>query len=586
MKALKNSWDLSLLYKSEKDPQIEKDLKAIEIAFEKFEKKYKGKDFTSSSIKLSQAIKDRMALEEVMKGSKPWWYFALRNDLNSDDKVAGAKATSNNERLTLARNKIAFFKLAIAKIPKPEQKKLLNDKKLEDFKYFLRVIFDEAEYLLTEEEEQLSSLLANPGYGMWIKGQNKLLSQQTVSYKGKKLPIPEATSILSDEPKKDRDILHKELTKVLSGISHFAEAEINAIYNFKKIMDERRGFEKPYSATVLDYENDEETVENLVSLVTKNFKISHRFYRLHKKLLKEKKLTLSDRGVAIGKIDKKFEFEKAVGLVKRAFERIDHKFVEIFERFLDNAQIDVYPKKGKKGGAYCWGMTNAPTFVLLNHTGNINSVGTLAHEMGHAFHTELSKSQPIHYQGYTTSTAETASTFFEQVLDLELEKELTDKERVVLLHNKIMGDMSTIFRQIAFFNFELELHNKIRKEGEVSKEEIAKLMSKHLKSYLGDAFEITEEDGYFFVYLSHMRRFFYVYSYAYGQLISRALFEKWKEDKSFSKKIEQFLRAGGSMSPKDIFKSIGIDTSDPEFFRTGLKSIEKDIDRLEKLISR
>ena len=95
--------------------------------------------------------------------------------------------------------------------------------------------------------------------------------------------------------------------------------------------------------------------------------------------------------------------------------------------------------------------------------------------------------------------------------------------------------------------------------------------------------DVGEDDGYTFVTWSHLRYFFYVYSYAYGQLISRALFEKWKTDKSYAKKIEQFLSAGRSMSPENIFKSIGIDTSDPDFFESGLKSIENDIKKLEKL---
>jgi oligoendopeptidase F len=108
-------------------------------------------------------------------------------------------------------------------------------------------------------------------------------------------------------------------------------------------------------------------------------------------------------------------------------------------------------------------------------------------------------------------------------------------------------------------------------------------MAKHLKSYMGPVVDVSDDDGYFYVYWSHIRRFFYVYSYAYGQLISKALYEKWKEDSSYADKIKQFLRAGESMSPEDIFKSIGIDTSKLGFFEAGLKSIEKDIARLEKL---
>ena len=418
---------------------------------------------------------------------------------------------------------------------------------------------------------------------MWVSGQQKMLSQQTVEYNKKKITLSQAFNILSDLPTKKRRSLYTKINIVLKENSYFAEAEINAIYNYKKVLDERRGFAKPYSDTVLSDQNDEKTVEALIHAVTKGFRISKRFYKLHKKLLSESSFELSDRAVKIGEIKKKFDFNKSVEIVKKAFAKIDKKYENILDSFIENRQIDVYSKKGKNSGAYCWGAGMLPTFILLNHADNIMSVEILAHEMGHAIHTESSKKQAPLYRLYTMATAEVASTFFEQVVIDDMENLLSDNEKIIFLHNRIMGDMSTIFRQVAFFNFELELHTRIRNEGQVSKEEIAKLMSKHLRSYLGSDMKITNDDGYLFVYFSHMRRFFYVYSYAYGQLISRVLFENWKHDPSYSKKIEKFLTAGKSMSPKDIFKSIGIDTGNPAFFEAGIKSIENDIKKLESL---
>lgn len=578
------TWNLNLLYKSENDPQIEKDIQTIEKSYSAFEKKYRGKDFTSDPKDLLSALKEMEELWKKLSHAQPAWYFNLRLDLNSEDDIARANSTKISQRITNAQNKIHFFGIAISKIPKKEQGRLLKDPKFERYQYYLKKIFNYSPHLLSEGEEQLANLLSQTSYSMWVSGQNKVLNQQTIIHKGKELPFPEAVSILSDLPKKDRQILNKKINDKLISNSDFPESELNAIYNYKKIMDTRRRFKKPYSSTVLGHETDEKTVENLVLLVSKNFRISHRFYKLHAKLLKEKKITTADRSVKIGEIKKKFDFPTSLKIVKDAFKKVDDQYAELLDTFVENGQIDVYPKKGKEGGAYCsGGGKNLPTYVLLNHTDDIRSVETLAHEMGHAIHTELCKRQSYLYANYTIATAEVASTFFEQLIISELENELSPEENLILLHDKIMGDMATIFRQIAFFNFELELHNEIREKGQVSKENIAKLMKRHLQSYVGDAMEVTDDDGYFFVYLSHIRRFFYVYTYTYGQLISRALFEKWKQDPSYSKKIEQFLSAGSSMSPKDIFKKIGIDTSNSSFFETGLKGIEKDIDKLEKL---
>jgi len=583
MKTNKTTWNLSLLYKNEKDPEIEKDLKKIEGLCQAFEKKYKKADYISSVEKLSKALKDQESLARQINGNKPWWYFALKGRLDSGDNNATACATKFSQRITKAGNKISFFDLQIAQIPKKDQKKFLHDARLKQYKYALLRIFKHAEFDLSIPEEQIIDLLSQTSYGMWVRGQEKVLGEQTILFKNKKIPVTQATSMLSDLPTQERREVQTKINEVSKSIAHFAEAEINAVYNYKKVLDERRGYKKPYSSTVLSNENDEKTIENLVHLVTKYFSISKRFYKLHAKLLKEKKLTYADRAATIGKIEKKFDFETSAEIVRGTFNNIDKKYGDIFDTFLKNGQIDVYPKQGKSGGAFCWGMGGLSTFVLLNHTDDINSVETLAHEMGHAIHTELSKPLPPQYQDYSMSVAEVASTFFEQVVSDELEHHLSKDEKVILLHNKIKGDVSTIFRQVACFNFELELHQEIREKGQLSKSDIAKLLAKHMRAYLGDVVDVTEDDGYGFVGWSHIRRYFYVYSYAYGQLVSRALFENWKKDKKYAKKIEQFLSSGSSMSPYDIFKAIGIDTSDATFFETGLKSIEKDIARLEKL---
>jgi len=354
----------------------------------------------------------------------------------------------------------------------------------------------------------------------------------------------------------------------------------------KKINDELRHFENPYRAPILGYENDEKSILELVETVTKAFTVSKKFYALKAKLLGEKYLTYADRGANVGATKTKYPFEKGREIVAKIFADAGPKYAEVFERMSTNGQLDIFPRQHKTSGAFCSGALGSPTLVLMNYTDSMRSVETLAHEMGHAIHTEFSKCQSPMYQGYTISVAETASTFFEAIAFEEVFKTLSEKEKIVALHDKIQSDVSSIFRQIACFNFETELHNKVRAEGFVPKEEIAKLMNKHMSAYMGPSVKFDELDGYFFIRWSHIRNFFYVYSYAYGQIISRALLENYKKDHSFIEKVEQFLTAGGSKSPEDIFKDIGIDTSKKEFFEDGIKGIEKDIATLEKLTRR
>jgi oligoendopeptidase F len=206
--------------------------------------------------------------------------------------------------------------------------------------------------------------------------------------------------------------------------------------------------------------------------------------------------------------------------------------------------------------------------------------------MGHAFHGELCQKQGTIYSSYSTSLAESASTLFETLAVEEVSETLSDKEKIIALHDRINDDIQTIFRQIACFNFEKDLHQAIRSKGYLTKEEIGWFHNKNMKAYLGPLYQFTENDGYFFVTWSHIRRFFYVYSYAYGQLVSKALVRRYRQDKKFWSKIEQYLSAGGKDSPENILKEIGLDVTKPEFWKEGLKELEENIIKLEKLVAK
>lgn len=580
---MQTNWNLGLLYKGHNDPQIEKDMKAIEKAYGTFERKYRGKtDYLKNEKKLLQALTDFEAIFLDTAVSKPLYYFQYHMDIHNDS-ASRAESTKLMSRLQKNENKIVFFELSLAKIPVAIQKKFLKSKKLSHYKYYLFNVFRRAKHDLSEPEEKVLGLKSIPAYVHWLTATEKILNKQTVPFTGKDISLAEADQKIHDLPLKERRELHSATMKVLEGVSEIAESEINAIVTDKKINDELRGYKEPYDATVMGYQNDSKSVKALVSVVTKNFSISHRFYSLKAKLLKIPNLEYSDRAVGIGTNVKEIKFDEAIKILKEVFGNADLKYLKILDSFLENGQVDVYPKVGKTGGAYCSGAVNMPTFVLLNYTNTMDQVMTFAHEMGHAIHTELSKSQTPLYQHYTISTAEVASTFFESlVFDAVFEK-LSKEEQIYALHNKINDDIQTIFRQIACFNFEVDLHKGIRAKGAMTKDEIGELMNKHMGDYLGPITKMQKIDGNMFVSWRHIRSFFYVYSYAFGQLISKALYAKYKEDKSYIVKINKFLSAGGSDTPENIFKSIGIDVTKPDFWENGLKTIEGDIDRLEKL---
>ncbi len=582
---MQTKWNLGLLYQNAQDPQIARDLKAAQQAYVAFAEKYRGReDYLSDEQALALALADYEKLSDLDL-EKPLLYFSYRQSLDSADKEVEAQVNLLSEQASKNGNLIAFFTLALGQIKPEKQEQFLQSKLLAPYRYFLQQIFAESKHFLSEPEEKLLNLLSLPASQLWVQGNEKALASLELRWQGKKIALPEAMGRLSTLPTRERRALGELINESLKSSAHFAESELNALVIGKKIRDELRGYAQPYSATVLGYENEPETVENLVKTVTEHFPLAHRFYKLKAKLLKQKTLVYADRSARVGRVERPIPFPRAVELVRRAFARISSDYSAVLDEFLQNGQIDVLPRKGKHGGAFCSSYGHLPTFILLNHTPDFRSVTTLAHELGHAIHWRLSAAaQPPLYRDHSTATAEVASTLFENFVFDEILPTLSPAERVIALHDKLNDSVSTIFRQIACFNFELELHQTIRARGSLAKEEIAKLMNKHMQAYLGPKFKLTEADGYFFVNWSHLRNFFYVYSYAFGELVSSALYARYQTDNNFEQKIRQFLSAGGSASPEEIFGQIGIDVREPQFFRTGLEKISTDLDRLESLI--
>ncbi len=273
-------------------------------------------------------------------------------------------------------------------------------------------------------------------------------------------------------------------------------------------------------------------------------------------------------------------------MVYEALGAANPKFAEMFADFVATGHMDFLPRKGKRGGAFCSGGMGVPTQIMLNHADDMNSIFTMAHEMGHAIHTELSKKQGVLYEDYTISIAEVASTFFENIMFDYLYEKSDDKERIAMLLEKTQDNIFTIHSQIAYFNFEVKMHEEMKKKGMLSSTELAKMFLECRKSYLGSAFEYQENDGYPYVAIPHFRSFFYVYSYAYGQLIANALYAEYKKNPAFLEKVEYFLSAGGSKKPDDIFKDIGIDATKPDFFEKGLEEILGKIKEAERLVGK
>ncbi|MEX0913050.1 MAG: M3 family metallopeptidase [Candidatus Paceibacterota bacterium] len=581
--SFKENWDLpKLFYKNDKDPKIEKDILKTEEAFAAFAKKYRSGKWTKDATSVMKAVKDYLDLVNL-PGSKPIYYYSYRQQLNAADTVAERSLNKLSDRLTRAGNEILFFSLALAKLPKATQKELLKDPEYETYHWFLKSIFDDAKYQLSEPEEKILNLKSLTSRGLWVNGTEKIVSKKTIKWKGKAMPIHGALMQFEQLPKKERHEMWSKIKEVLESVAPVAENELVALALDKKVDDELRGYKNPYTATTEGYDSDDATLERLVNVIeTRGYQLSRRFFKLKQKALGTS-LTYIDRNEPLG-TEPKIPFKVAVDICRDTFYDFDSSYGKFFDSMLQNGQIDVWPKEGKGGGAFCSSGVNQPTVVFLNHNDSLESLRTLAHEMGHAIHAFRSKSQPSFYEDHSILTAETASTFFESLAMEKLLEKVSPAEQVAILNGMIGDKIGTMIMCIARFKFELEMHEAIRTEGGMSWQDMSAALAKHFADYTGPAIDTKPEHGLIVVSKPHYRMNFYQYSYSVGEIGSSIMRARYKKDKDYHKQVDSFLSQGGSASVEKIFKSIGIDMSKADTYHQGLDLLEADINKFEKLV--
>lgn len=576
-------WDLTPLFQGDDDQRIEDQKRLILKKSHAFIERWKDrKDYLRDPSVLRQALDEyERWMRTCSTDGNPGYYFWLRSQVDMNNTDLKAKYNKVEEFSKKIGNDIQFFHLRIAKVPPSVQKKFLADVGLRRYRHYLERIFAESKYLLSEAEEKILNLKSTTSYSNWVRMTSDFLSREermVVLEDGAPAirPLPAILSLTASRIPKVRNTAARALNDILAKHIDVAEIELNSVLANKKIDDDLRGVPRPDLPRHISDDIESDTVDALVRTVSEHFHIPRRFYALKADLMGVRRLKYHERNVEYGKVDKRYPYDKSVELIEKVFASLDEQFSEIFLGFIRNGQFDVYPRKGKGSGAFCaHHLISQPTYILLNHTGRLNDVLTLAHELGHGINNELirEKQHALNF-GTPTSTAEVASTFMEDFVLKEIMHEADDERRLSIMMMKLNDDISTIFRQVACYLFELELHQAFRDKGYLSKAEIGKLFQKHMAAYMGDAVEQSPGSENWWVYWSHIRSFFYVYSYAGGLLISKSLQNAVQEDPAFIAKVKEFLAAGLSESPRNIFLKLGIDMADQSFWKKGLDEVE------------
>ncbi|TSC90957.1 MAG: Uncharacterized protein CEN90_684 [Parcubacteria group bacterium Licking1014_17] len=567
-------WNLKPLFKSDNDSRIEKERRIILQKSCAFINKWKkNTDYLTDPKTLLTALREyEKWIGEYAEGGDGGYYFWLRNRQNQNNPDLKAKLKKTEDFFLKIDNNIQFFTLNLAKIPAKTQKQFLAYPELAKYKHFLKRLFDRGKYFLSDPEEKVLNLTTPTSYSNWVRLTSDFLAKEEIDGE----PFSKILGLIDDKDKKTRDSAVRELNNIFAKYVDVAEAEMNSLLAYKKVTDELRKFPRPDASRHISDDVETEVVDSLLKSVSGKFEIAKKYYKLKAQLFGVKKLQYHERNLDYGDVGGKYSYGDSINLVSKVLAGLDPEFSEIFRRFNDNGQIDAFPRKGKSSGAFCThSLKSQPTYLFLNHTDKLVDVLTIAHEMGHAINNELTRKRksPIYF-GALTSTTEVASTFMEDFVLEEILKQSDDEKKLAIIMQKLNSDVSSIFRQIAFYRFEQELHKNYREKGYLTHKEIGALFQKHMVSYMGGYIEQSPGSENWWVYVGHFRRYFYVYSYASGLLISKSLQSSVRNDHKFMEKVKEFLSTGTSDSPKNIFKSLGVDIASEKFWGNGLKEVE------------
>jgi oligoendopeptidase F len=373
---------------------------------------------------------------------------------------------------------------------------------------------------------------------------------------------------------------------------HVLTHTFNTVLADKMIEDRLRNYPSWISSMNLANELDDQTVEALVQAVTSKNQTVARFYRLKKRMLDVDRLLDYDRYAPLPFMpDDIVPWEQCRNTVLDAYKKFSPEMAGHAARFFDNNWIDAGVRQGKTSGAFAHPVVpSIHPYVLVNYTGNLRDVETLAHELGHGVHQILAAEKGYFNSDTPLTLAETASVFGEMLVFQDLVENLdSDRKRLGFVASKVESIFATVFRQVAMNRFEHAIHTFRREQGELSAEKFTELWLDTQQAMFGDSVVLSEDYGIWWSYISHFIHVpGYVYAYAFGELLVLSLYDIYikmpvENRGEFVSRYMKLLAAGGSDTPYRLLQPFDIDLHDPEFWHQGLNMIDRMVDEVEEL---
>jgi len=579
-------WSLNDLFPGLDSPEFEAAFASLESQVAEFEN-------LRPELKSDMDVERFMdALEKSEQSAKLayrlYGFVSLAFAADTQDQAVQTQMARVQQFLAEMENRTLFFSLWWKGLDETSARRFLDVSG--DYRYYLEEMRAFKPHTLSEPEEKVVNLKNVTGASalttLYDAITNRYVFKLKVDGKVKKMTRGELTVYVRGADPDLRMQAYQELYRVYGGDAPIlGQLYQTLVRDWRNENLSLRHFSSPIAARNLGNDIPDEAVETLLEVCRRNAPVFQRYFRFKARTLKLSRLRRYDLYAPVAKSDKEFGFDRAAEMVLESFHTFHPDFARLARRVFDENHLDSEIRKGKQTGAFCAGLLPTLTpWVKLNFQGKADDVATMAHELGHAVHAMLAA-------GHTTFTfhsslplAETASTFAEMVLiDRLLAEEKDPAVRRDILFRQVDDAYATIMRQAYFALFEKQAHEMVAQNASV--DEIAAAYQENLKEQFGDAIELSDEFKWEWVSIPHIYLTpFYVYAYAFGQLLVFSLYQQFqREGEAFKPRYLKILSAGGSQAPAGILAQAGIDIRSEQFWQGGFDALSALIGRLEAL---
>ncbi len=461
--------------------------------------------------------------------------------------------------------------------------------------FYLSEIRNAMQYMLSPEEEILASKLAATGSVAWETIQSKASSQLTgeVVQNGevKELPIMAIRNMAFNPDVNIRKAGYLSELKAYEKHAEISAAALNGIKGEVLTLSAMRGFESPLHETLFNSRMNKDTLDAMISAMEAYLPEFRRYLKLKSKLLGNTgAMPFYDLFAPVASHDQDFTIEEARSFIKTYFADFSEELSAFADKCFELKWIDFEPAEGKVGGAFC---SNIPSIkqsrVLLNFTGKLKNVLTIAHELGHAFHGDRIMHESILNTSYPMPLAETASIFCETIVRNAVLKHADEDMKLSILENSLQSATQVVVDILSRYYFETAVF-ETRKDHPLSVEELNALMVDAQKRAYGDGLDEQYLHPYMWLNKTHYyyaSRNFYNFPYAFGLLFATGLYSTYLKDKaSFVDAYDEMLKATGKMNVVDVCALMNIDPTDKHFWISSLQKIKEDVDQFEEVVNK